>query len=287
MTAPVRIRSMVLPFDFRSLWVLARPGRPAAAVRRLRPSASLVDPLDEMLPAELGQYRFTGNDRLAEKHIRIGPVGKVDIDSAAEADQTDPLTRGNDVARLDEWHYPSRYQPGHLCAADRLAIRSLDQDVLPFVLLPGLVEIRAEELARNVDYASDGPAHGRAVDMDVENGHENRDACDRLGTEPGLAACVRSLQLQGRRYLADQRHQSVGGRYNQLVSLGNHPFGITKKGEHPGRKQQQRPADDFPVEEKQHCQSYAGCNQAELSPFGMDRGPAPFGFPTAPVVTQF
>src|SRR4029078_8507592 len=146
-------------------------GPPSSVMRR-----SLADARQRSIDADLCDHGLAGDRALAEQDLGRGPGGQIDVDPAAEADQADALTRFDDIAFLDERQDSPRNQPGDLGEADASAVRSLDQEMLALIVLARLVEVGVNELARHVGDALDSPRDRRAIDVNVEHAHENRDA---------------------------------------------------------------------------------------------------------------
>src|SRR5690554_5687206 len=84
----------------RTRWDQATRAPVECAVRRPA-RLSRVDAFDELLAAQFGKHGLAGDNGLPQQNFRIGPVRQVDVSPATEANQTDPLARGYDVARLD------------------------------------------------------------------------------------------------------------------------------------------------------------------------------------------
>ena len=77
----------------------------------------------------------------------------------------------------------------------------------------------------------------------------------------------------GRVDLRDQRNEPVGGGQDHPVILRHHALGIAKEGEDAEREEQERPADDLPVETDQEHEADEHRDRAELAAFGMNRRP--------------
>ena len=88
-----------------------------------------------------------------------------------------------------------------------------------------------------------------------------------------MAAAIVDHQFLGWFDFGDQRHQAIGRGDGQIVVLRHHALGIAEEREHAKRQQQQRPANDFPVETDQEHKADQHRDDAELATFGMDRGP--------------
>ena len=71
----------------------------------------------------------------------------------------------------------------------------------------------------------------------------------------------------------NQRDKAISRRNDEPVVLRHHALRVAKKREHAQRKQQQRPANDFPVETEQENEANDYCDNPELASFGMDGGP--------------
>src|SRR5205807_2257607 len=107
--------------------------------------------------------RLAGDRPLAEQHARRDALGQIDVDPAAEADEPDALPRLDLIAFADERHDPPRDQPGDLGETDPQPFRSLDQQMLPLIVLARLVEVGVDELARHISDALHPPRDGRAI----------------------------------------------------------------------------------------------------------------------------
>ena len=83
---------------------------------------------------ELTKYCFSGDRPLAEKDKAPGPRGKEYVDSAAEADQADPLARSYPVAFSNERHDPPRDKTRDLGEGDLRPVFALDQEMLALIV---------------------------------------------------------------------------------------------------------------------------------------------------------
>ena len=249
----------------------------------LTSTSPLGDPLDQRLLAHLGDDGFARDHLLAQHHARLRIAREVDVDPAAEADQPDALARCDGIARLHERHDPACHEAGDLGEAHAPAVGAFDEDVLAFVLFARLVEIGVEELAGDIDHPLDRPRHRRAIDVDVEHAHENRDACHRLFAEPFAALPVIAHQFGGRRDLFDQRDEAVGRGNDVVLALRGDANRIAEEGEHAQRQEGERPGQGFPSEEGEY-EAQRKHGEAVFAAFGMDRGPAPAGFAIPAVI---
>src|SRR5215218_457589 len=107
---------------------------------RYRPS--LANAGERHIDADLGQHGFAGDRALAEDHPRRSAGRQVDIDAAAEADQTDALAGFDNIPFLDERQDAPRNKAGDLRKTDTQAVRTLNHEVLPLIVLARLVEVR-------------------------------------------------------------------------------------------------------------------------------------------------
>src|SRR6185312_11853301 len=128
---------------------------------------------------EIGQYRLTGDRRLALGHERPRDLGQIDIEPRAEADQPKAFARADQLAFLHETHDPARHESGDLDHADT-PVRRGDHQRIALVILARLIELGIDEGARPVGDVLDLAGRGRAVDVTVEHAHEDRDPRQRL-----------------------------------------------------------------------------------------------------------
>ena len=110
------------------------------------------------------------------------PIGQIDVDARAEADQAEAVARAEIRAFVDEADDAPRDQAGDLHDAER-ARRALDDDAVALVVLARLVEIGVEEQAGLVGDARHAALDRRAVHVAVEHRHEDRNALHRLRAE--------------------------------------------------------------------------------------------------------
>src|SRR5688500_15785217 len=141
---------------------------PEAGNRSVRPR-SLAAPAALRIDAKLAEDRLAGDGALAKQHLAARPGGQEHVDPASEADQADPLASSDPVAFLDERHDAARDQPGDLGESDPDSILALNQEMLPFVVVASLVEVRVEELARHIGDTPDGTGDRRSIDVDIKH----------------------------------------------------------------------------------------------------------------------
>ncbi len=141
-----------------------------------------------------------------------------------------------------ERHDAPRDEARDLHDGDRHAGRRLDDDRAALVLLARLVEGGVEERARHVEGAHDAPGDGRAVDVHVEYGEEDRDA-------PALG--VADAELGGRAELLDRRDAPVARSDDQAVAQRRHAIGIAEEIDDPERDDGCDPAQRRPDEKQQ------------------------------------
>src|SRR4051812_10889533 len=119
-----------------ALGATARSGRPRC-VRwgrgRLIESSPLLSNTARRTHVGPTKHGFAGDAALAEGDLRGDIVRKIDIDSAAEADQPDTLAGRDHVTRLDERHDPTRDETGNLGETDTSPAPALDDDMLTLI----------------------------------------------------------------------------------------------------------------------------------------------------------
>ena len=163
---------------------------------------------------------------------------------------------------------------------------SFDQHMLPLVLFARLVEIGVEELARNVDHPTHRTADRRAVDVDIEHAHENRNPGHRCGIELRPAAAVIDRKLAGRRHLDDRGYQPVRRRDDEAIVLRRDPHRIAEEREYRRDQRGQRPCDRLPGKESGKRRG-PRCDQAEFAALWMNRRPMPPGLAPSLIVENF
>src|SRR3546814_18103773 len=104
-----------------------------------------------------------------------------------------PSRRSSDLAR-------------DLGEADAHAIGTLDDEMLALIFLARLVEIGVDEFSGDIDELAQNARDGGAVDVDVEDAHEDRHAQHRRGTEP-----VGARDFRRRRHFGDLGDRPTGG----------------------------------------------------------------------------
>src|SRR3546814_10183921 len=111
-----------------------------------------------------------------------------------------PSRRSSDLAR-------------DLGDADAHAIGTRDDEMLTLIFLARLVEIGVDEFSGDIDELAQNARDGGAVDVDVEDAHEDRHAQHRRGAEP-----VGARDFGRRRHFGDLGDQPVGGRDDQVAA---------------------------------------------------------------------
>ena len=187
------------------------------------------------------------------------------------------MASGNHVAFLYESDDAARDKAGNLRKADTHTIGALDKEVLAFILFARLIEVGIEEFACDIGHALDGAADWRAVDMDIEHAHENRDTRHRL-----VAQSRRASKLDRWHHGLDQGHETVGWSHDETVINGGCPGRIAEKCQRPDGDTRHRPGKRFPSHEGEN-RGYSSGDQSELASFRMNRRERPFCDPGAPV----
>src|SRR5690242_19790615 len=151
---------------------------------------------------------------LTDLHVDLDTLGEVDVHARAEADQTDPVTLLDLRPLRDVGHDAAGDGAGDL---DHLDVTELGVEVPDdaLVVLALLVERRNEPTGDVLD-GRHRAGERRAVDVDVEWAHEDRDA--------GASVLPRH----------DALHHAVGGRDD--TALGDLTLGVAEEPQHPGRE---------------------------------------------------
>src|SRR3954464_14723659 len=150
---------------------------------------------------------------LADLDRDLHALGQVEVDTRAEADQTDTVTLLDLRALRDIGHDAAGHRAGDL---DHLDVAEFGVEVPDYalVVLALLVERRNEPTGDVLDRRHRA-GERRAVDVDVERAHEDRDA--------GAAVLPRH----------DALHHAVGGRDDP--ARGDLTLGVAQAPPHPRR----------------------------------------------------
>src|SRR5882757_5076670 len=151
---------------------------------------------------------------LTDLHVHLDTLGEVDVDARAEPDQTDPLALLDLRTLRDVGNDTAGDRAGDL---DHLDVTELGVEVPDdaLVVLALLVERRNEPTGDVLDRRHRA-GEGRAVDVDVQRAHEDRDA----------GASV----LPGH----DALHHTVGGRDDP--ALGDLALRVPEEPQHARRE---------------------------------------------------
>src|SRR3989344_1696039 len=184
--SPTQSASTVIALGGKARRLMPPMRRPAASAGISSPAAILLaDAVEEVRGADPRTDGFARQRALAEQDLRRRARGQIDVDAAAESDQPDPLAGRDILPHADERQDAPRHQPGDLGKADAYPVAALDDEMLAFILLARLVEVGVEEFSRDIDDLAQRPRDRRAIDMDVEDAHEDRDAQHRRVTDSG------------------------------------------------------------------------------------------------------
>src|SRR5690606_27005602 len=182
---PKQSASAVIALGAKARRLMPAMRRPAASVMTgSSPAILLPDAFDRLGGTDPRDHRLARQRALAEQHLRRGARGKIDVDAAAETDEADALAGGQLVAHRHERHDTPRHEARNLGEADAHAVGALDDEMLALILLARLVEVGVDEFARDIDELAQRARNGGAVDVDVEDAHEDRHAQHRRGAEP-------------------------------------------------------------------------------------------------------
>src|SRR5207244_3608533 len=104
-----------------------------------------------------------------------GALRKAQVRPRSETDQTEPLPQAHAVSGLDVTHDPARDRPCDL-ANPHASPGACHDDLVALVLIPRALLECCEEAAFLVAHALDAAADGGAVDVNIEDIQEDRQA---------------------------------------------------------------------------------------------------------------
>ena len=133
---------------------------------------------------------------------------EIDVDARAETNEADALAGGQQRAFVSEAHDPSRDEAGDLDDAEPPR-GGIDGDAVALVVLARLVQVGVEEQTRMIDDLRDAALHRGAIDVAVEDRHENRHPLHRRHAE---------AELRRRRGEAGGTDDAVGGRDDEVAA---------------------------------------------------------------------
>src|ERR1043166_3086977 len=215
------------------------PGSPGWTGDSLAAAAGLPHPEGD-LPhhrAHVSDDRLTCDRDLPLRDYRLHALRQIDIDARAKPDHSDAFARAHACALTNESDNPARDQAGDLHHGNAIRASRNDEGVA-FVVLARLVEIRIDKGPRLVNDFLDPAGHRTAVDVTIENAHEDRHPRHRP---------VADAELGRRHRVDDLAHTAVRGRHEQALAHRRDAIGIAKEqgapdGEHrsepPGRRPQ-------------------------------------------------
>src|SRR5579872_140924 len=138
----------------------------------------------------------------ADENLRV--VRQIDVDARTEPDQAETIAGAKTRAFIDEANNPPRNEAGDLHHAEDAGL-SFDDETIALIILAGLVEIRVEKKTRLVSDLGDPSGDRRAIDVAIEDGHEDRNT---------LQGPVAKTKLGRRRGESCKTNHAVGGRHD-------------------------------------------------------------------------
>src|SRR4030095_15098342 len=140
--------------------------------KRPRESRSRESRATRRAPAPAGDSRHAGLQLLALADEQLAVVGKKDVDSRPELDDGDALPAGELLADGGVEHDPAGERARDLLERET-ALGSRQRHARLLVVGRGLIVESGELLSGDVNEVVDAPRGRRAVDVAVEDGHED------------------------------------------------------------------------------------------------------------------
>ena len=161
---------------------------------------------------------------------------EIDVDARAETNEADALAGGQQRAFVSEAHDPSRDEAGDLDDAEP-SRGGIDGDAVALVVLARLVQVGVEEQTRMIDDLRDAALHRGAIDVAVEDRHENRHPLHRRHAE---------AELRRRRGEAGGTDDAVGGRDDEVAADRGDAGRIAEEIRAPQRGDEAEPSERRP-----------------------------------------